>query len=47
MKSGGASFKHGNKASDFMKGVEFDQRQYYQLNKNVAALWRLLDARFS
>jgi hypothetical protein len=33
MKSGGGSFKHGNKPSDFMKDLEFDQRQYYQLRK--------------
>jgi hypothetical protein len=38
MKSGGGSFKHGNILSDFMKGAEFDQRQCYQLIKNVAAV---------
>jgi len=38
IKSGGGSFKKGNKTSNFMKGVEFDQWQYYQLIKNVAAL---------
>lgn len=45
MKSGGGPFKHGNKPSGFMKGAEFEKRQFYQLIKNVTAVLRLLDAR--